>query len=217
MNADGTDAHEIFAPPGGAALPGSEAWAPDGRHLVVFVGQDAWIVAADGSTQRLIFQPATSPPWASEGIESIAWAPKSDALALSVGTNAGRGPGIYKDCFDWYALTFDRSGNRLARIDSALNLAWSPDGRRLALESGLFSLEPDQVGVEVVSADGSHRRSVTAHVRSRASSRPSGLRPTTTRSMTSASSRASLSSSPFGGTGSSQRSCCALKTTPALT
>jgi len=164
VDADGLELHQVFLGHGSA---GSATWAPDDAHLLVVAGA-AWLVAADGSTQRPIFEPATSPAWADEGIWDIAWAPKTGALALTIGTAAGCGPGIYKDCYDWYAETFDRSGNRLGRVGSALNVAWSPDGKRIAFESGLFSLEPDQVDVEVASADGSAARSVTQRVRKRA-------------------------------------------------
>lgn len=162
---DGTPAREIFVPTGTPALRGFETWSPDGRRLAVNVGHDVWLVAADGSSQKLLFQPASSPAWAGETVEAVAWAPRTGSIALTVGTAAGCGPGIYENCVDWYLLTFDRLGDRLGRIDSSLDAAWSNDGKRLAFESGLFLLEPGQVYIEVTDADGSHSRVLTAGAR----------------------------------------------------
>jgi TolB protein len=162
--ADGSPSHEIFAMPGQPS-PDSESWSPDGTRLTVGVGGDLWLVAADGSMQKLLFQPATSPAWADEGVAGVAWAPHTGALALTIATSAGCGPGIYENCADWYILTFDRLGNRLGQIASALDAAWSQDGKRLAFESGLFLLEPEQVDIEVTAADGSHPRVITRRAR----------------------------------------------------
>ena len=162
VGADGSPAHEILAPTGTPSPLYAETWAPDGARLVVSVGPDLWLVAADGSTRKLLFRPATSPAWAGESVAGVTWAPRTGDIALTVGTAAGCGPGIYEDCFDWYVVTFDRLGNRLGLIGNALDAAWSNDGRRLAFETGLFLLEPDQVYIEVTAADGSHRRVMTA-------------------------------------------------------
>jgi Tol biopolymer transport system component len=162
VGADGSGLHEVFdSPAAKAALPASGAWAPNDAHLIAFAGDDLWLLAADGSSQRMIFQPASTPAWADESVEGIDWAPRTSALAVTIGTSAGCGPGIYENCFDWYVVTYDRSGNRLATFGSALDAAWSPDGTRLAYETGPFLLDPESVVVETARADGSDTRKLT--------------------------------------------------------
>jgi Tol biopolymer transport system component len=157
--ADGTGLREIFAPAGEKiSLPSYAVWAPDDRHVLAFAGEDAWLVASDGSAQVKIFEPATSPPWAGEGVTQIAWAPVTSRLVLTIGTAAGCGPGFYENCVDWYGITFDAAGKRLAVIPSALDFAWSPNGTKLAYEQGLFLLEPETVQIYTATATGAHPR-----------------------------------------------------------
>jgi dipeptidyl aminopeptidase/acylaminoacyl peptidase len=166
VGADGSGLRELFESPAATvALPTSGAWSPDDAHLVAFAGADLWLVATDGSSQRMIFQPASSPAWADESVESIDWAPRTSALAVTIGTAAGCGPGIWKDCFDWYVVTYDRSGTRLATFWSSVDVAWSPDGTRLAYETGLFLLDPESVVIETARADGSHTHTLTRRAR----------------------------------------------------
>jgi TolB protein len=166
VGADGSGLRELFeSSDAKVVLPSSSAWSPDDTNLVAFAGNDLWLLAADGSSQRMIFQPASSPAWAGESVESIDWAPRTSALALTIGTSAGCGPGIYENCFNWYVVTYDGSGNRLASFGSALDVAWSPDGTRLAYETGLVLLEPESVTIETARADGSDTRTLTKRAR----------------------------------------------------
>ena len=155
-----TAPQQILAPP--TARVRWQAWSPDDETIAVAGVQGLWLVAAAGGTPpRSIWQPLTTPIWAGEAAESIAWSPTSDAFVLTIDTSIGCGPGIFTNCFDWYLAVYDAAGERVGTIRSAWDAAWSPDGRRFAFTTGYYLLEPDQLSVATADARGQHQHWLT--------------------------------------------------------
>lgn len=91
--------------------------------LIAYMGEegDVWLINADGSQPRRLVDIEAA--IGSDGAASeLAWSPKGDALAVTVGGLQG-----------WHVLVVDLSGAVLATIPNALLPSWSPDGTRLAL------------------------------------------------------------------------------------
>lgn len=106
----------------------SASWAPDARHVAIGFGtdetSDVYIAAVDGrSTRRLTDSKAlyTQPAWSPDG-RHIAY------IAVSTETSENRDSGVY-------IMEASGAGKKRLSAMSASNVIWSPDGKKLLLQT----------------------------------------------------------------------------------
>jgi len=150
--ADGSGATRLFHASGGRTVSSYDL-SPDGQAVVVTAG-DTWLVPA-------AVAPAVD--LTSDEVDGAAWTSGGDAVAVEAVSLAACGLGSTK-CAEWYQLIVDRSGARIGRIDNARDAAWSPDGRRLAFESGPLAVAPEEGTIDIANRDGTGRRTVSRTV-----------------------------------------------------
>jgi Tol biopolymer transport system component len=101
---------------------GTIAWSPDGASIAdaedTRFGCGLWVVRSDGTHRSTVVRPIDSPGACAE----ISWSPDGALLALP--RDAPSSAAIYRRTGETWQLV------RL--IDGADQVAWSPDGRRLA-------------------------------------------------------------------------------------
>lgn len=141
---DGSGLHALT--PQMAAGAQNPAWSPDGSTIAFDDGNDLWSIGADGSGLRQLTGYG-SPADAPSGIYP-SWSPDGRLLA-------------YKGCVDVASCniyTIAPDGSSPATVVSGLyeswELAWSPDGSRIALVNDANT--PAQEQLFVVNADGSN-------------------------------------------------------------
>jgi len=124
---------EIVPPTDAVAV----AWSPDGQRLAVaaahgFGGPSGRIlvVGADGQGLTEIARQVDSP------VHSLAWSPQGDLIAFIAGTDGFSGEARL------FVVKPDGSGLRSLVQGVENGLAWSPDGRRLAVSLVDPSLSP---------------------------------------------------------------------------
>lgn len=146
MDADGANVQRV-APGLTMSRP---AWSPDGRRLAID-GWDGWwndwitVVSLDGATAPVTIGDARDPAWSSDG-SRIAFYEDDD---MHVSTVAA-----------------DGSDRRTLTLWGGDNLAWSPDGKQIAL-AGIS-------GIAVVNTDGSGLRVLTSRLGGRPAWSPDG-------------------------------------------
>jgi Tol biopolymer transport system component len=192
VGADGSDPRSVFTPPPGTAISEMQ-WSPDRTQLTLIAG-DLWSVATDGSGSTRLFRAGGKPittyslspdraavivsagdTWlipsagaravdlTSDEVDGARWDAGDDAAAVEAISLAGCGLGSTK-CAEWYQLIVDRTGTRLGRIDDARDAAWSPDGTRLAFESGPLAVAPEEGTIDIANRDGTGRLTVSGGV-----------------------------------------------------
>jgi len=129
---------EIVPPTDAAAV----AWSPDGQRLAVaaaptFGGPSGRIlvVGADGQGLTEIARQVDSP------VHSLAWSPQGNLIAFIAGTDGFSGEARL------FVVNPDGSGLRSLAQGVERGLAWSPDGRRLAVSLVGPSFSPLSGGV----------------------------------------------------------------------
>jgi Tol biopolymer transport system component len=162
VGVDGRDRRRLLAAPTGMPL-GPIAWSADGTVVAVGLGNpddgfnEVWLARADASV------PAPHAKFRDGPYGGFTWSPKGDLLALEGLSYAGCGPGIFKWCASWYTDIVDAGGARIATLDDARNVSWSPDGRRLAFEKGNFTeLGEEGALISIARADGSPVRTISS-------------------------------------------------------
>jgi Tol biopolymer transport system component len=134
---DRTSSLELIRPDGSGrslvlARAVGYAWSPDSTRLAVITGprgraETAYLVGLDGTVTRLAGTPAS--------VDAATFSPDGSLALVALGK-----PGTVR--------VFDPGGQAVAEIAAApLDLAWSPDARRLAWTS--------ETGITVAAADGS--------------------------------------------------------------
>jgi WD40 repeat protein len=105
------------------------AWAPDGRSIATLAGDsnengriDIWDATTARKTHSLAAGRINF-----RGASAIAWNPDSGGLAF-----AGETIQIWRLIFPWKALTLRAASKASSEVDQIF-LAWSPDGRSLAV------------------------------------------------------------------------------------
>jgi Tol biopolymer transport system component len=156
MNADGSEQRNLTRKPGNETGP---AWSPDGRAILfsavppgqpLWVGgsrsasgpyRDVYVMNADGSDQRNLTHTTEAEDYAA------AYAP--DGRTIAFAAYDGSSTRIF-------VINADGSGKRALTPEiTETNLAWSPDGRKIAFFDA---------GISVVNADGSGLRRLAQNV-----------------------------------------------------
>jgi dipeptidyl aminopeptidase/acylaminoacyl peptidase len=125
-------------------------WSPDGRRMAFELpgriqGGDVYTSRADGSNRRLVLRNAHAPSWSPDG--------KRLLVVRDVCTD------YYSNCIDndfrvdLYTVRLDgKELHRVVREPNANDVAWSPDGKQIALvaiNGDVYLIDAD---------DGSHKR-----------------------------------------------------------
>jgi TolB protein len=156
---------------------GEPAFSPNGRQLAFSAGTDVsghdirrsiWVMEVDGSGARQISPHGSEPAWSSRNVIAFVrsgeiWVMRPNGSRLRKVTGGGGfapawSPDGTKIAFSRHGSIFvvDPAAHRLRRVArwmSAVGLAWSPDGRRLAIRTYLH-------GLRTIALDGSHLRSL---------------------------------------------------------
>ena len=155
MNTDGSGRHRLNH--GAAFTCGQEfypAWSPDGRKIL-FASYGIHVMNADGSERRRLTRNDT---WGA----SPTWSPDGRAIAFARLGQGVRCTGV--GCIDHRSsevevMNADGSKLRTLTRDAAGdgNLAWSPDGQKIAF----VSRRDANLEIYVMNADGSRQRRLT--------------------------------------------------------
>ena len=155
LNADGSGQRRLLAPPPGQPFS-SFRWSPDGRKLAALSSDEVWLTNLDGSGQRQLVTAAPGASWEND----LSWSPDGRKLAIGSISGTRAGPTCQKYCVQWLVDIVGVGGNRIRSIPDARHPAWSPDGKRIALEQAAFAQQEDS-RVVVRRADGSAPRTIS--------------------------------------------------------
>jgi Tol biopolymer transport system component len=168
MNADGSDVTQLTRGPGFHGYP---AWSPDAASLAIAADwgdypalQGIWIIPASdpgGVTQHEARRLTTLPAGFDDDLEPQ-FSPDGSSIVFTRFKSA-RKSAIHRVAID---------GTGLDRLTpwrlNASDPDWSPNGKKIAFDSGDFGGETDGGGnIHVMRADGSKRKKLTDHSRLR--------------------------------------------------
>ena len=139
-NADGTGQRNVTGFASGGAY--DAVWSPDGRFVAVIQETQLWILAVDGGELRPIDLGPGRPTFYS----ALAWSPDGARLAIAVGPAQTPSMLIIR-ADDWTATALTGAG-----ID---DVAWSPDGRFIALLDQ--TSKPGRIDIANSDGSGRHR------------------------------------------------------------
>lgn len=105
-------------------------WSPDGTKFAFKKRSDLWIMNADGSNAKFLFDP--NPEHGATAVHAMSWSPDGRQIAY-IG-----GPGLGKSKI--HLVNVDGSGHRTLEGVSGIlfDPAWSPDGDRIAYVDSQF-------------------------------------------------------------------------------
>jgi Tol biopolymer transport system component len=136
VGANGKNPHRLLVLP---QPVGGPKWSPDGTHILFTTGSEVWIVRSDGTRPRPFFDnpEGGSVDWAPDG-RRIAWVDDDENAVYVIDVDTGarrlvfRLPVGHEGAFD---------------LEYVTSLEWSPDGRRIAVESSAeFECDEDPTG-----------------------------------------------------------------------
>jgi Tol biopolymer transport system component len=168
MNADGSDVTQLTRGPGFHGYP---AWSPDAASLAIAADwgdhpalQGIWIIPAfdpGGVTQREARRVTTLPAGFGDDFEPQ-FSPDGSSIVFTR-FKSDRKSAIHRVGIDGTGL------ERLTKWKlNASDPDWSPNGKKIAFDSGDFGGETDGGGnIHVMRADGSKRKKLTDHRRLR--------------------------------------------------
>jgi TolB protein len=190
LGATGSAPHVAYEPAAGVGLS-QVRWTGNARLTLVADG--LWLAAADGSRPIRLFQATVHDyvaapdggaavvrndrTWLARSdadpvevtrdeLSDVEWGPRGDAVAIeSISDAACRTSGSSYKCAEWYVTVLDRGGKELSAFNDGRDLAWSPDGTRVAFESGLFALDPESGTIEVAARDGTAETTVSRRLK----------------------------------------------------
>jgi Tol biopolymer transport system component len=176
MNADGSDLTELTRGPGFHGFP---AWSPDGASLAIASDwgdfptlRGIWIIpsSAPGGVTQQEARRLTALPAGSQVVdEEPQFSPDGSSIVFTR-FKSPRKSAIHRVGID---------GSGLRRLTPySLNASdpdWSPDGQRIAFDSGDFGGRGSKANIYVMRADGSGRKRLTDFPRLRQKCCPSGF------------------------------------------
>ena len=150
-----SDGHSVFSvPPDGSAPPhrigaGTQPeWSRDGKRIAWHGPGGVWVAAASGAHAKLVIRGASNPTWSPKATrlayirKGDLWTARPDGSAVRILARSGAfQPGLLGD------------GPQI------LNIAWSPDGKRMAVAAGAAGSLNFEVNVSLIPVD-HHVRSV---------------------------------------------------------
>jgi Tol biopolymer transport system component len=145
------------------------AWSSDGRSLAFELpgkvqGVDVYTIRSDGGDRRLVLENAYAPSWSPDG-ERLLVARDTCTDYSDYGSNCT----FYDSRVDLYTVRPD--GTHLRHVarepNGAWSPAWSPDGKRIAFLT-------NDGGLDLVDADGGHKRRLGGRFGSEVSWSPDG-------------------------------------------
>jgi WD40 repeat protein len=147
LNADGTETllatSKNYVLGGGWSSPGiGGSFSPDGSHVIYASKSSIYVIDAQGGTPRLL-QTAASSRWFSVNgrrVHAMAYNPTYSPNWTQIAYFDGAGSGSGDIVHQLWVMNADGSGTRVlvddVEGDRIYNLAWSPDGTRLAFGLG---------------------------------------------------------------------------------
>jgi len=163
LNADGTETHlttsENYVLGAGWSSPDiGGSFSPDGSQVIYANKSSIYVVDAQGGTPRVL--KTASRRWFSVNgrrVRALAYNPTYSPDGTQIAYFDGAGTSREGIVHQLRVMNADGSGTRVLVDDLAgfriYNLAWSPDGERLAFGLGPFGL--GSRGIYIVGADGS--------------------------------------------------------------